>query len=668
MTLVALAPSAAARHDVYATDAAHNWLLGFGTATGGGLSLLSGFPVGAASGPSAVVPGRDGTHLYAALAATDSVQVYAVGVNGAAAAVSTAPAGDGPSAAAISPDGSRLFVADAGSNAVSRYAVNANGSLSSLGADAPVGDGTSPVALAMSPDGGALYVVNAGNDTISAFAVASDGELSAAGAPVDAGPQVKSVAAAPDGKHLYTANSGDGTVAVWTIGSDRSLSAAGSPVPAGSGAGGVAVSPDGTRLLVANTTAGSVSRFLVAGDGSLVSAGTDTTTPLGAQSVAFSTDGRHAFVGGSTGIDAYDVSQLAAMTAAGTPVVTNGSLQALTVTPNQAPQAKMSLEAQPAGSESTLSGAPSVDEDGAVATWNWDFGDGTTGSGEIVRHTYQRTGDYFVTLSTSDNEGCATHDLYTGQFISCVGQSYAVRTEMIHIDPPPDITAPDPPCIHDGNDGFCGTPDLKAPVVQILGVADKASISTVDAPEEIVGTITPDPSGIKEIRLRFAKTNGTITKRTTKTRRVCRKVKGKRRCKRTPVYKKTCKKVKGKRRCHRKKVVKVTKVPACLTVSGTKNYLVRYDCSKVPWITVAGDTTFRYSLPVALGTGSYSVEVLAADGAGNTDILETGRNDVSFKIVSTPSNSGDGTGVGTGTDSGGSTTPVDDTGSPFGHG
>jgi DNA-binding beta-propeller fold protein YncE len=666
--LVWLVPTAEARHDVYATDAAHNWLLGFGVSSSGGLSLLSGFPVGAASGPSAVVPSRDGTHLYAALSATDSVQSYALGTNGAAAPSSTASAGDGPSAEAITPDGLRLFVANAGSNSVSRYAVDANGSLSSLGADVPLGDGTSPGALAMSRDGAALYVVNGGNDTISAFAVGSDGSLSAIGTPVDAGPEVKSVAATPDGTHLYTANAGDGTVTVWAIGTDKSLSVSGSPVPAGSGAGGVAVAPDGTRLLVANISADSVSRFLIAGDGSLVSAGTDTATPLGARSIAFSTDGRHAFVGGSTGIAEYDVSQLGVMTSVGTPVVTNGILQALTVTPNHAPQAKMSLEAQPAGSESTLSGAPSVDEDGAVADWNWDFGDGTTGSGQIVRHTYQATGDYLVTLSTSDDEGCATHDVYTGQFISCAGQAYAVRTEMIHIDPPPDIAAPDPPCVHNGDDGFCGTPDLKAPLVQILGVADKASISTVDAPEEIVGTITPDPSGIKEIRLRFTKTGGTITKRTTKTKRVCRKVKGKRKCKRKPVYKKTCKKVKGKRRCRRKKVVKVTKVAACLTISGTKNYLVRYDCSKVPWITVAGDTTFRYTLPVALGTGSYSVEVLAADGIGNTDILEAGRNDVSFQIVNTPSNSGDGTGVGTGTDGGGSTTPVDDTGSPFGHG
>jgi 6-phosphogluconolactonase (cycloisomerase 2 family) len=659
------APSAQARHDVYGADAAHNWLLGF-SASSTGLGLLSGFPIGATSDPTAVVVSKDGAHLYATVSATDSVLSYGIGANGTVAALATTAAGDAPSAAAMAPDGLHLFVGNAGSNAISRYAVGLNGSLSSVGVDTPVGDGTAPAALAMSPNGAWLYVVNGGNDTISTFIAGSDGSLTASGNPVPAGPQVKAVAASPDGHHLYTVNAGDGTVTIWSVGADGSLSAAGEPVSAASGASGVTISPDGTRLLVANSVAGSISRFLIAADGSLVSAGTDTTTQLGAESIVFSTDGRHVFVGGLTGIAEYDVSLLGALTTVGSPTVTNGNLKPLTVAPNQGPQAKMSLEAQPAGSESAISGMPSTDDDGAVADWAWDFGDGTTGSGEIVRHVYQSPGDYLVTLTVSDDEGCSTTDVYTGQFTSCAGRGYAVRSQMIHIDPPPDITPGDPPCIHDGDDGFCDTPDLKAPRVQILGVSDKASINTVDAPEEIVGVVTPDPSGIKEIRLRFAKAGGTITKRTVKTRRVCRKVKGKRKCRRKPVYKKTCKKVKGKRRCHRKKVVKDTKVSACLTISGTKNYLVKYDCSKVPWITVGGDTTFRYSLPVALGTGSYTVEVLATDGAGNSDLLERGRNDLVFQIVNTPSNSGDGTGVGTGT-GGGTTTPVDDTGSPFGH-
>jgi hypothetical protein len=187
-----------------------------------------------------------------------------------------------------------------------------------------------------------------------------------------------------------------------------------------------------------------------------------------------------------------------------------------------------------------------------------------------------------------------------------------------------------------------------------LGVNDGQSIAVIDAPTEIVGSITPDPSGIQSVKLRFKKAAGTIAVKKTVRKRVCR-----------------TKKVKGKKRrvCQTKKVVKKTstKVPACLTVSGTKNYLVKYVCSKVPWVTIPGDTVFRFALPVALGTGSYTVEALAVDGAGNSDVPEQGRNVLSFKVINTPSNAG-GDGSGTTTSPGGTTTtpPVNDTGSPFG--
>jgi hypothetical protein len=144
-------------------------------------------------------------------------------------------------------------------------------------------------------------------------------------------------------------------------------------------------------------------------------------------------------------------------------------------------------------------------------------------------------------------------------------------------------------------------------------------------------------------------------------------VHGKKKCRTRPVYKKTCRKLKGELRCTKKKVFKVigSKVPICLTISGTKNYLVRTECANVAWITVSGDTIFRYPLPVALGTGSYTVDVIATDGAGNTDVLQDGRNHMTFKVISTPSNQSGGTG-GTDTQPTTPSTPIDDTGSPFG--
>jgi len=38
-----------------------------------------------------------------------------------------------------------------------------------------------------------------------------------------------------------------------------------------------------------------------------------------------------------------------------------------------------------------------------IASWDWDFGDGTVGSGEIVEHIYDAVGIYTVTLTVTDN-------------------------------------------------------------------------------------------------------------------------------------------------------------------------------------------------------------------------------------------------------------------------
>jgi PKD repeat protein len=47
----------------------------------------------------------------------------------------------------------------------------------------------------------------------------------------------------------------------------------------------------------------------------------------------------------------------------------------------------------------------SYDPDGMIVSWAWDFGDGTTGSGETVTHVYKAEGTYIVTLKVTDNDG-----------------------------------------------------------------------------------------------------------------------------------------------------------------------------------------------------------------------------------------------------------------------
>lgn len=47
----------------------------------------------------------------------------------------------------------------------------------------------------------------------------------------------------------------------------------------------------------------------------------------------------------------------------------------------------------------------SSDSDGEVVSWAWNFGDGTFGNGQIVRHRYSSLGKFTVTLTVTDEDG-----------------------------------------------------------------------------------------------------------------------------------------------------------------------------------------------------------------------------------------------------------------------
>ena len=50
----------------------------------------------------------------------------------------------------------------------------------------------------------------------------------------------------------------------------------------------------------------------------------------------------------------------------------------------------------------------SSDREGPITSYDWDFGDGETGSGQVVGHTYAGAGSYEVELTVTDGEGAST--------------------------------------------------------------------------------------------------------------------------------------------------------------------------------------------------------------------------------------------------------------------
>jgi len=72
---------------------------------------------------------------------------------------------------------------------------------------------------------------------------------------------------------------------------------------------------------------------------------------------------------------------------------------------NQPPTAAIGYDAFCLGV--TLYGSDSTDPDGSIVSYAWDFGDGATGSGEVVEHVYEDDGSYDVSLTVTDDKGYA---------------------------------------------------------------------------------------------------------------------------------------------------------------------------------------------------------------------------------------------------------------------
>ena len=57
------------------------------------------------------------------------------------------------------------------------------------------------------------------------------------------------------------------------------------------------------------------------------------------------------------------------------------------------------------GGSASFSAAASVDGNGSIVSYAWEFGDGATGSGDSASHTYPQDGSYTVRVTVTDNDG-----------------------------------------------------------------------------------------------------------------------------------------------------------------------------------------------------------------------------------------------------------------------
>jgi YVTN family beta-propeller protein len=219
--------------------------------------------------------------------------------------------------------------------------------------------GNNPTALALTPDSTKLYVVNAADNTVSVI----NTESNTVTATVSVGVFPKNIMILPDGTKGYVANNTSGTVSIINT-SNNSVSTLSTGIESNPYALGFL--PDGSKAYVANAGSDSVS---------IIDTSTDTV--------------------------------LATLAVGLFPC-------SIAISPDQAPLASFSYQVSGSGQTVTFDASDSASPVGTIASYFWDFGDGSTleTSSATTSHVYTSGGSYEITLTVTNSAGTSTEQIF----------------------------------------------------------------------------------------------------------------------------------------------------------------------------------------------------------------------------------------------------------------
>lgn len=453
LAVLAAAPAAQARSTLYVSGSASEDVVAFEVGADGSLTPTGNAPAAAGEGASGVALGPDGARLYVANAAGESISAFQVTpTTGALSPLPGSPfdAGRGPLDLAATPDGRYLYVGNLLANRVSGFGVGpSDGALSPLDGS-PFRTGRAPAGVAVSPDGKLLYVANGVSQDISAFAVnRRSGALSpldgspfaASGAPLD-------LALSPDGRHLYASGIASG-ISGFDVdaGTGALRPLAGSPFASEEDTQAIAVSPDGRNLYASESPSGDVLGFEV-------DPATGTLSPVegspfeagdGPAGLAIAPGGRHLYASASRSseVHAFDVDPDSGAIApvSGSPYaagVRSPGVESLAISPNQTPVAAFEIAPAAPQEATSFDAGASHDPDGDIVRYDWDFGDGGTlpDGGPTPTYVYRSFDTYTVTLTVTDEGGCSTVLVSTGETVHCNGGAQASASRPIELEQP----------------------------------------------------------------------------------------------------------------------------------------------------------------------------------------------------------------------------------------
>jgi len=120
----------------------------------------------------------------------------------------------------------------------------------------------------------------------------------------------------------------------------------------------------------------------------------------------------------------------------------------VSVAPAQPPVAALTAASGRAGASVRLDASASTDPDTQIATYDWDFGDGTSArdAGPRPEHVYDRAGDFTARVTITNTAGCSTDPAgrYNGRMNSCIGGPSATATARVSVVAQSSEMPPDP--------------------------------------------------------------------------------------------------------------------------------------------------------------------------------------------------------------------------------
>lgn len=410
LSLALFAPQALARY-VYTGNYSDGTVSVIDTATN--QVVGTPIPAGDPSGPYTMAIAPNGKTLYVGNGASEDLVLINTQTNQPSGSIFL---GDSPEVIAISPDGKTAYATIGDGVTVIDLQTN-----QVVGTPIPTGENA--LGVAFSPDGTTAYVVNEESDTVSVIDTAT---RQVVGGPIPVGEEPINVVVSPDGKTLYVNNEGSDSVSVIDAASRQVVAT----IPVGEEPWGLGLSPNGTRLYVSNYADENVSVIDTATRQTI-----GAPIPVGNQpyELAVTPDGKAVYVTNYEGGGAA-VGSVTVINAQTNQVTTNlpvpGGPWQVAIGPDQSPIPAFTATAskkQPL--KYSFNAAGTVDPDGTITQFNWNFGDGLSAlnGGPLLSHTYKKAGTYGASLTLVDNEGCSGF-VFTGRTAYCNGPGPLVQS------------------------------------------------------------------------------------------------------------------------------------------------------------------------------------------------------------------------------------------------